>query len=99
MAFRFASLTGAAAVIAGVLVAAILVNRFAPKKRRHIRSSAILGVLYLLAFATAYVLRLLHQPAAADVAGQVAELCGTISVVNVSALLLFDLGLPALGMN
>jgi small-conductance mechanosensitive channel len=88
---RFVSLTGAVAVLVSVLLTAFLVNRFAPKKRRHIRRLVTLNLFYLFGVFVALSLQYLGQHGAADTAGVVAQLLGEFSVINVGAVLLFDL--------
>src|SRR5262249_52333074 len=66
------------------------------KKRRHIRRSAILALLYLVACGTWIGLGLVDQPSAARTAREVGELLGVLTAVNLGALTLFDLALPAI---
>ena len=93
--WRFATNIGAISVTASVILAAALVNRFVPQKRRHIRSTAILGLLYLLAFGAMHALMFAGRPEEAVVAGYVAEFFGAITAVNLTALVAFDLVLTA----
>ena len=55
----FVSWIGAVAVTFSVFLTAFLVNRFAPKKRRHIRRLVTLGMLYLGSYGIAFTLRYL----------------------------------------
>jgi small-conductance mechanosensitive channel/CRP-like cAMP-binding protein len=89
----------AIAILAFVVLAAFLVNRFAPKKRRHLRSTAVLSLLYLLTLGSYHLLAFLGLDALSSVVRQVAELFGVLTVVNGCALVLLDLGLPAVGVE
>jgi small-conductance mechanosensitive channel/CRP-like cAMP-binding protein len=95
-AYRFAEYGTMGAVAAALVLLAFLVNRYAPKKRRHIRRSAILALLYLVACGVWIALTLLEQPGAAHTAREIGELLGVLTAVNLGALTLFDLALPAI---
>ncbi len=95
----FVSWQGALVVTGSVLATAFLVNRFAPRKRPHIRRLVTLGLLYLVSIAVTLLLRALGQSAAGETAGVVADLLGELSVINVGAVLLFDLLLLRLGID
>jgi CRP-like cAMP-binding protein/small-conductance mechanosensitive channel len=84
-------------LLAAILVSlAALVNRFAPKKKRRIRRATILCGLY----ATCSLLGLALQAVRADAWGQrvrlLADLFEVLVVVDLSAIVLFDLLLLAL---
>jgi small-conductance mechanosensitive channel/CRP-like cAMP-binding protein len=98
-AVRFATLPGALAIIAGVVLIAFLVNRFAPRKRRHIRRASITGLFYAVSFAVSIVLAELQLKGAASAVRQISEVLGILTVVNLAALLLFDVALPAIRME
>ncbi len=87
----------ALALTAALVLAAFLVNRFAPAKRSHIRRSAILVVMFLAALVVSYVLRTLSTEGAARIARETAECFGTMGAVSVGAVLALDLSLPLLG--
>src|SRR5690348_7506660 len=80
-ASQLCSNTAAAAIVAGVVIAAFFVNRFAPKKRRHVRSTAILGLLYLVAFGAFHLCVFLGAPGPERIAQSAAELFGVLTVV------------------
>ncbi|MFT3769242.1 MAG: mechanosensitive ion channel family protein [Minicystis sp.] len=86
-------------IVAAIVVTAFLVNRFAPKKRPKIRSSAVAGMLYLLAWGAHLVLGVCALPGPAAIAVELAELLGLVAVVNLGGLVIFDLGLAALGLG
>jgi CRP-like cAMP-binding protein/small-conductance mechanosensitive channel len=84
---------------AALVAAAFLVNRYAPKKRPHVRRTVIVHLLYLAAYGARFLFLFLAAPGSAHVAREVAEVLGVLSVVNIGALALFDVGLPALGVE
>src|SRR5262245_39820606 len=90
---------GAVGITVSVLVTAALLNRFAPKKRPHIRRLVFLCVLYLLGYALTLGLPYLGQVGAAETARVVAELLGEFSLINVGAVLLFEVALPRIGVD
>jgi small-conductance mechanosensitive channel len=97
--FYLATPTAVLAAVLVVVVVAFLVNRFAPRKRRHIRRTVMLALFYLGAFGASALLSFFHQDTAAHLAREAAELFGAISVVSLVALAVFDLGLPAIGIE
>jgi small-conductance mechanosensitive channel/CRP-like cAMP-binding protein len=97
--FYFATTTAALSVVLGVVLTAFLVNRFAPKKRRHVRRTVMLALLYLVAFGVWALLSFFHQDASAHLARETAELLGSIAIVSLVAVAIFDLGLPAIGID
>lgn len=98
-AYRLATTGGVLAITALVVLSAFLVNRFAPKKRKHIRTTVIFTLFYLLSFGVWLLLHLTHVEGAARAARQVCELFGAVTVVNGCALLAFDLALPGIGVE
>ena len=98
-AYHFATTSAVALIFVIVLGSAFLVNRFAPQRRRSMRNGVIGSLLYLLAFGASLVLDAAHAPAAARIMAEVAELLGLVSILNLGALLIFDLGLAALGVG
>jgi small-conductance mechanosensitive channel/CRP-like cAMP-binding protein len=79
-----------------VLVVAFLTNRFAPKKRRHIRNTSITALLYLIAYGVTWSMGAAGARVPATVAHGFCELFGMLTAVNLTVLVLFDLGLSAL---
>ncbi len=97
--FRFASFAAVAMVVTAMVVTAFLTNRFAPAKRRNMRNTALAALLYLLAFGVGELLDLARVASAAAVAHQVTELCGLLTAINLGVLVIFDLGLSAIGLS
>jgi small-conductance mechanosensitive channel/CRP-like cAMP-binding protein len=64
-----------------------------------VRNSAVTGLLYLIAYAAHHVLLWSSAAAPAAIAGEVSEFLGLVTVLNLGALLLFDLGLSAIGVG
>lgn len=87
-----------AGTVAAVVCLAFLVNRFAPKKRHDIRRAAILLLCYLLAYGAALALGALGLPWART-AEFAAQILGDLTIINVVALALFDLALPAIRVH
>jgi small-conductance mechanosensitive channel/CRP-like cAMP-binding protein len=96
---HFAHAPSAALLAAAIVVTAYLVNRFAARKRRHIRNTAIAGMMYLLAYGAQILLGLLVGSGPASVAAEVAEFLGLVAALNLGALVVFDFGLSALGVG
>ena len=88
-----------AGLTAAVVVVAFLVNRWAPKKRKAVRRSAILLVLYLVALGLAFVLRYAGVLGWSDNLRVLAEVLAVFSCINVSGLVVFELGLRRLGVE
>jgi small-conductance mechanosensitive channel/CRP-like cAMP-binding protein len=85
---------------AAIVLVAFLVNRFAPSKRRKIRRAVILYGLYLLTLAMSEAVSALHEPAWAMRYLPVAvTLLVAFIVINLGALLVFDLALPLIGIE
>jgi small-conductance mechanosensitive channel/CRP-like cAMP-binding protein len=84
---------------AAVLVVAFITNRFAPKKRRHMRDTAVAGLAYLIAACAAWVLSAFGAPGATLVAREFAQFFGLITSVNLGVLVFFDLVLSSLGVS
>jgi len=97
--YGFSSFTWATGLVAAVFLAAFLTNRFAPGKRRNMRHTAVAGLLYLMAYGVTALLVAVGVPGAARVSREVTELFGLITAVNLGVLVLFDLGLSALGVS
>jgi small-conductance mechanosensitive channel/CRP-like cAMP-binding protein len=91
------------AVLGGVLLlVALLVNRIAPHKRYRIRHGLVLYALFL---ATTGVAALLHRIGWPGLAGWsehvrlLGDLFAAFTFVNVASLAVFDVALPAVGVN
>ncbi|MCA9493477.1 MAG: mechanosensitive ion channel family protein [Myxococcales bacterium] len=83
---------------AGLIVAALLVNRFAMEHRRQLRRVVLLYGLYLTSWLVAAVAR--SSPLGALTWIEVTtDLLLAFTVVNLAALLVFDLLLPALAIE
>ena len=93
-----ASATSVAAVVGAVVLAAFLVHRFAPKKRRDIRRTATLLVCFLLAYGSALALGALGL-SWARTAEFAAQILGDLTIINLAALAVFDLALPAIRVH
>jgi small-conductance mechanosensitive channel/CRP-like cAMP-binding protein len=93
---RFAlSHIGAFALVASVLLVAFLVNRFAPRKRKSVRRMVIPLLLYFVSLGASVVLQRLGVEVAAKGVLAVSELLAVVTAINIAAILLFDLALPA----
>jgi small-conductance mechanosensitive channel/CRP-like cAMP-binding protein len=97
--FYVSSSIAALVVAAGVVFLAFLVNRFAPSKRRRVRRTVILTILYLLAYATHRGLGFLHFEGPSVIAREVAELLGVLTLVSVAALAVLDLAFTVIGVE
>jgi CRP-like cAMP-binding protein/small-conductance mechanosensitive channel len=93
---RFAlSHIGAFVLVVSVLVVAFLVNRFAPRKRKSVRRMVIPLLLYFVALGTSVVLPRFDLDVATKVVVALSELLAVFTAINILAILLFDLTLPA----
>lgn len=86
-------------VILGTVGVAYLVNRFAPQKRRRLRRIIFVFAFYLVAFGTSILLDALGVHAWAERIGIAAQLLQAFTLVNLVAVALFDLALPAMRVN
>jgi len=86
---------GALILIASVLVVAFLVNRFAPRKRMSVRRMVIPLLLYFVTLGASAVLPRIGFEVAANAVVAVSELLAVFTAINIVAILLFDLALPA----
>ena len=86
-------------MVGSVLVTAFLVNRFAPTKRPHIRRLVTLCLLYLVCFGGVLLLPYVGAAGAVETRRTVTELLGELCMVNVGAVVVFDLALPRVGMD
>ena len=82
-----------------VVVLAFLVNRFAPKKRKHIRRTVIMLLLYLAALGASFALRFLGVQQWSVNLHALSELLAVIVAINVAGLAVFDLALPAINVE
>src|SRR5262245_56905169 len=83
-------------VVAAVLLVAFRTNRFAPKKRRFIRDTAVAALLYLVSFGVSWGFGVLGVPGAATVACEFAAFFGLLASINLGVLVVFNLGLSSL---
>src|SRR5438552_5939666 len=81
---------------AALVVMAAFVGRFAPKKRRRIRRATILVMLYVTTFAVAAVLHWVDAEGWSRRVWFLADLFEVLVVIDLVAILLFDLVLLAL---
>ena len=81
---------------AALVVMAAFVGRFAPKKRRRIRRATILVTLYVTTFALAAVLHWVNADGWSRRVWFLADLFEVLVVIDLVAILLFDLVLLAL---
>lgn len=91
---------GFAVLGALLMVVATLVNRFAPHRRRRLRVALTLYVLFLLGVAMAFGLRHIPAPSVTGWSEHVrivTELLGAATLVNLTALAVFDVGMPLVG--
>ncbi len=79
----------------GVTFIAFLVNRFAPKKRRRIRRVVLIFALYVLSSGAYLALQAAGMHAWAGRLQLMADLLEAFTVVNILALAVFDIALPA----
>lgn len=97
---RFAfSEMGVLSLIAGTVLTAVLVRRFAPKKRVHVRRTVILLLLYICTLGAGAVLTRFEAGGAADTIRTISDLLATLTVINLGAIAIFDLALPALSIE
>lgn len=80
----------------GVIVIAALVNRFAPAKRHRVRRVVTLYLLYLAAHGASTGLGAVGVEVWATRVSYVAGILEAFSLINIVALAIFDLALPAL---
>ncbi|MEZ4314181.1 MAG: mechanosensitive ion channel [Polyangiaceae bacterium] len=93
---------GPAIVATSVLVTAFLVNRFAPKRRPHIRRLVWMGALYLLSVAVLWGLRVggaAEEGTTLRTAGLLADWLEKFAVANVAIVVVFDLLLPRIRLE
>jgi small-conductance mechanosensitive channel/CRP-like cAMP-binding protein len=89
------------AVLGGLfMLVAVLVNRFAPHRKRRLRVALVLYVLFLGGTGVWFGLRHIPSPVVTGWTEHVAlviDLLGAFTLVNLSALAIFDVALPFLG--
>jgi small-conductance mechanosensitive channel/CRP-like cAMP-binding protein len=93
---------GFAVLGAGLVLVAFLVNRFAPAKRRRLRYALLLYLVFLACTGASALLACLPAEWTAGWGEHVrlfGNLFGAFTVVNVLALAIFDVTLPALGVS
>jgi small-conductance mechanosensitive channel/CRP-like cAMP-binding protein len=92
----FAMLGGA------LLLVALLVNHFAPHKRRRLRQALFLYVLFAVAVAAGHLMQYVRSPTVEAWGEHVqlfADLFAAFTVVNIATIAVFDLALPSLGVS
>ncbi len=85
---------------AALLIVAFLVNRFAPMRRRRLRHTLLLYFVFCVATGAAAFLAHFASASArpwVDDVDLLADVFGAFTVVNLLALVVFDVALPALG--
>jgi small-conductance mechanosensitive channel/CRP-like cAMP-binding protein len=93
---------GFAVLGAGVLLVALLVNRFAAHKRRRLRGALLFYALFCVAAGASYVMQFVRTPTAdvwADHVRLFSDLLAAFTIVNIATLAVFDVALPALGLT
>jgi small-conductance mechanosensitive channel/CRP-like cAMP-binding protein len=84
---------------AALVFIAYIVNRFAPEKRKRIRRTAILFGLYLIAYSFTAAFRAAHLALWAERLQLASDLLQAFTVVNLIALVLFDVALPKVSVS
>jgi small-conductance mechanosensitive channel len=93
---------GFAVLGAGVVLVAFLVNRLAPAKRRRLRHSLLLYVLFLSCTGASAIMSRLPAETIVGWAEHVrlfADLFASFTVVNIAAMAIFDVALPVMGVS
>src|SRR5215831_3349393 len=87
-------------LLAGVLTAlAALIGRFFPARRKRNKRATILFMLYLTTFMLAAILGILHAEGWSRRVWFLADLFEVLVIIDLVAILLFDLVLPALHVD
>jgi small-conductance mechanosensitive channel len=84
---------------AGLVVAAFLVNRFAPKRKQRIRRVVMIFVLYVLACAGLVAARVFGAHAWVPRFSVASDLLEAFTTINLGALVIFEVFLPALKID
>ncbi|HXN33562.1 MAG TPA: mechanosensitive ion channel family protein [Polyangiaceae bacterium] len=87
---------------AGVVFVAFLVNRFAPHKRRRLRHTLLLYGLFAVTIGASRIMQHVRSPTIESWADHVrlfGDLFSAFTLVNLVALAVFDVALPALGVS
>lgn len=93
---------GFALLGAALVLVALLVNLLAPQRRRRIRYALFLYLVVLAATGVSAALSHASEPTVVSWGEHVrlvGDICAAFLVVNLLVLLLFDIGLPALGVQ
>lgn len=96
--FAFSEI-GVLSLIVGTALVAMLVRRYAPKKRVHVRRTVILLLLYITTLGVGAVLGRYDQAGAAGTVRTISDLLATFTVINLGSIAIFDLALPALSIE
>ncbi len=94
--FGIAAAVELVTVVAGLLVTALLVNLFAPARRKRLRRALVLVGLYVAVFVAARLLGYFAPGAWAEHASLVADVLRALAIVNLAGIAVFDLALPLL---
>lgn len=94
--FEWASFPAVVVVVTAVVVVAFLTNRFIPKKRRHMRDTAVAALLYLLTYGVTWALGVVGASGPEAVARELCSFFGLLAAINLGVLVVFELGLGAL---
>jgi small-conductance mechanosensitive channel/CRP-like cAMP-binding protein len=87
------------AVGAAIVLLAYLFNRFAPAKRRRLRRLSIVFALYVAALLAGFALTAVGAPIWAERLRVTADLFEAFTLINLVALALFELALPAVSLD
>jgi small-conductance mechanosensitive channel/CRP-like cAMP-binding protein len=94
--WKLVTFPAVATIATAVVVGAALTNRFAPKKRHHVRDTAVAAMLYVVSYGATCGLGLLGATATESVTRVFSGFFGLLTIVNLIVLVVFDLGLSAL---
>ena len=86
---------------AGVVLAAALVNRFAPHKRRRLRRTLLLYTFFVITIGASRIMEYVRSPTIESWAEHVrlfGDLFSAFTLVDIVALAVFDVALPAFGV-
>lgn len=90
---------GALATFAAVIFVAALVHRYAPQKKRRTRRITFIFAFYILAWGLTTLFGSMEMARAAEWLSVTTQLFGAFTLVTWLAIVLFDLALPAVGVD